>query len=256
MRKIFTILSITTSLVFANAQNLVQNPGFETGTLAPWAAGWNNSYTAPSVIADAHTGSFGANYAATATTGFYQNVNVTAGQQYTLSFWHKIGGSGNGGRIWSNFLDAGDNPVYLVPVTDNDPLRNNNQFLPKGTTWQQKTITFTVPAGAVKLQLHVRAYNNSSVSFDDFSLTTGTLAIGEVTASKYRLVKNTFIKNDGITFGAQAKDVKVYNMYGQVVKTASVKENETLNVAELNKGNYIVTGIINNEPVSQKILKD
>jgi predicted aspartyl protease len=45
-------------------------------------------------------------------------------------------------------------------------------------------------------------------------------------------------------------------MLGQIVKTASVKENESVSVAELQKGNYIVTGTVNNKPVSQKILKD
>jgi hypothetical protein len=35
-----------------------------------------------------------------------------------------------------------------------------------------------------------------------------------------------------------------------------VKNGATLNVAELQKGNYIVTGTVNNQPVSQKILKD
>lgn len=64
------------------------------------------------------------------------------------------------------------------------------------------------------------------------------------------------IKDSEIVFGADVKDVKVYNMMGQVVKTASVRENGTLNVDELQKGSYIVTGTINNEPVSQKILKD
>jgi len=49
--------------------------------------------------------------------------------------------------------------------------------------------------------------------------------------------------------------VKVYNIIGQVVKTASVKENQPLNIDE-QKGNYIVTGTVNNQPVSQKILKD
>jgi hypothetical protein len=64
------------------------------------------------------------------------------------------------------------------------------------------------------------------------------------------------VKNSEIVFGADVKDVKVYNMTGQVVKTASVRENEILNVDELQKGSYIVTGTINNETVSQKILKD
>lgn len=87
--------------------------------------------------------------------------------------------------------------------------------------------------------------------------TSGTLAVSDLSAGKTaNFVKNTFVKTDEITFGAQAKDVKVYNMFGQIVKTASVKENETLNVAELQKGNYIVTGTVNNQPVSQKILKD
>lgn len=93
---------------------------------------------------------------------------------------------------------------------------------------------------------------------DDFSLTPngGTLAVSDLSKTKGNFIKNTFVKNEEITFGAQAQDVKVYNMYGQVVKTASVKENESLNVAELQKGNYIVTGTVNNKPVSQKILKD
>ncbi len=98
-----------------------------------------------------------------------------------------------------------------------------------------------------------------NISIDNLVVRTypaGTLAVADFNSVKSNLVKNTFVKNDEITFGVQAKDIKVYNMYGQVVKTASVKENESLNVAELQKGNYIVTGTVNNQPVSQKILKD
>ncbi|MDN4013063.1 lamin tail domain-containing protein [Chryseobacterium gambrini] len=86
---------------------------------------------------------------------------------------------------------------------------------------------------------------------------SGTLAVTDLSTVKGgNFVKNTFVKNDEITFGSAAKDVKVYNMLGQIVKTASVKENESVSVAELQKGNYIVTGTVNNKPVSQKILKD
>ena len=45
-------------------------------------------------------------------------------------------------------------------------------------------------------------------------------------------------------------------MFGQLVKETSVKQNESVSVAELAKGNYIVTGTVNNRPVSQKVLKD
>lgn len=104
--------------------------------------------------------------------------------------------------------------------------------------------------------------NNNSADFvagtpTPQNSTSGSLAVSDVKNIKAgNFVKNTFVKSDEITFGADVKDVKVYNMFGQVVKTASVKNNEVLNVAELAKGNYIVTGTVNNEPVSQKILKD
>ena len=102
--------------------------------------------------------------------------------------------------------------------------------------------------------------NNNNVDFT-IGLPTpqgGTLAVNDISANAVRpnFIKNTFVKNNEIIFGTDVKDVKVYNMMGQVVKTASVKENGSLNVDELQKGSYIVTGIVNNEPVSQKILKD
>lgn len=85
----------------------------------------------------------------------------------------------------------------------------------------------------------------------------GSLGVSDVKSLKsLNFVKNTFVKNNEITFGADAKDVKIFNMFGQLVKETSVKANGTVNVAELTKGNYIVTGTVNNEAVSQKILKD
>lgn len=96
------------------------------------------------------------------------------------------------------------------------------------------------------------------LAVDNLSLTplAGTLGVSDFNKTKSNFVKNTFVKNDEITFGADAKDVKVYTLTGQLVKTASVKANGTLNVAELAEGNYIVTGTVNNQAVSQKILKN
>lgn len=84
--------------------------------------------------------------------------------------------------------------------------------------------------------------------------TSGTLSTIEIKGNKNAFVKNTVVNNE-ISFGSEVKDVKVYNMLGQVVKVASVKVGETLEVSDLEKGNYIVTGTVNNEAVSQKVIK-
>ncbi|MCS4303438.1 T9SS type A sorting domain-containing protein [Chryseobacterium sp. BIGb0232] len=109
------------------------------------------------------------------------------------------------------------------------------------------TVTFETPSSSL------RAYLDNIV----IKTVGGSLAVTEIKGkSSANFVKNTFVKNSEITFGADVKDVKVYNMFGQIVKEASVKQNGTVNVAELAKGNYIVTGTVNKEAVSQKILKD
>ncbi|MEG1589687.1 lamin tail domain-containing protein [Chryseobacterium sp.] len=104
--------------------------------------------------------------------------------------------------------------------------------------------------------------NNNNVDFT-ISLptpqaTSGTLAVNDLTnlSKKSMFIKNSLVKNDEIIFAAEVKDIKVYTLSGQLVKTASVKNGVSLNVAELQKGNYIVTGLVDNQPVSQKILKD
>lgn len=259
MKKIFTVLGIVAVAAFANAQNLVTNPTFSNG-LTGWTSGPTASYTAPTLVtADGHNGSNSAQYLnVTATTGFYQEFAVTAGTTYTISFWYKATGDDTDARIWSCYKDAAGTLVYQTADATTDPLRGpNNLYLPPATAWTQHSVTVTAPTGVTTFQLAVRAYNNATVAaFDDFSVTSGTLAVGEVLPSKYRMIKNAFVKNEEITFGADVKDVKVYTLTGQLVKTGSVKEGSSLNVAELQKGNYIVTGTVNNQAVSQKILKD
>jgi hypothetical protein len=101
------------------------------------------------------------------------------------------------------------------------------------------------------------AATGAQVSVDNFAWTAaGGLSVADFKKVNPNFIKNTFVKNDEITFGTDAKDVKVYTLTGQLVKTASVKANGTLNIAELAEGNYIVTGTVNNQAVSQKILKN
>lgn len=147
-----------------------------------------------------------------------------------------------------------DNSV--TPATNTATLQINSQPL---LTNALGTGTASSTIGGVAIRQAGSATSgtgNISISNLVARVFNSTLAVSDVKNVKGSFVKNTFVKNSEITFGANAKDVKVYNMFGQVVKTASIKENGTLNVSELAKGNYIVTGTVNNEPVSQKILKD
>ena len=79
------------------------------------------------------------------------------------------------------------------------------------------------------------------------------LGVSDVINVKSNFVQNTFV-TDEIQFGAKS-DVKIYNMNGQVVKAASVSEFRALDASDLQPGMYIVTGSVEGQPVSQKILK-
>lgn len=108
-----------------------------------------------------------------------------------------------------------------------------------------------------------RISGDTNNNFVDFTTALPTpqfsvLAVSDFnnTSKQINFIKNSFVKNNEITFGADVKDVKVYTSTGRLIKTAAVKKDASLNVAELQKGNYIITGTVNNQPVSQKILKD
>ncbi len=166
--------------------NLVQNPSFESG-LTNWTAGPTANYTSPTLVTtDAQQGTNSVQYIATATTGFYQEIAVTAGSTYTVSFYYKATGDGTDGRIWSVFKDTSGGLIYLAGTSSaaaNDPLRNNNGYLASATDWTQHSVTFTVPANAVTFQLAVRAYTGGTVSFDNFSLVESATTTPTITAS-------------------------------------------------------------------------
>ncbi|WP_292009316.1 T9SS type A sorting domain-containing protein [Chryseobacterium sp.] len=92
---------------------------------------------------------------------------------------------------------------------------------------------------------------------DDFSLTPNTSILGvtDVRKSKIKFIKNTFVQHE-IIFETEVKMVKIYNHLGQIIKESALPINMKFNISELPKGNYIVTAIVNNTQVFQKIVKD
>lgn len=262
MKKFYSLLAATAMVATVSAQNLVQNPSFESGFTGGWAKTSTN-YTEPVVVeGGAQDGNKYVKYEnLTKTTGFYQNIPVNAGEKYVLTFYYKAKSTESGKtrlvRLWSVFRDKDGEVIYLAGDKNNateDPLRTKNDYLPVVENWTKHEVEFTAPAEVVSLDLAVRAYRGGTVSFDNFSLVKKSdLAVIETDAKINNIVKNTVVENQ-ILFGAKA-NVKIYNANGQVVKTASVNDGEALNVSALPKGFYVVAAEVNGQAVSQKIIK-
>lgn len=191
-------------------------------------------------------------YVKAGTSGYVLGILNNAGGTAAPTYSSTEIAYGTAVNITVNYIVTNDTTVGQDATLQiaSQPLLTNNT----GTT--------AAPASVASIAIR-QAGNATSgtgnITIDNLTIqtfSTGSLAVSDFGKTKSLFVKNTFVKNNEIVFGANAKDVKVFNMFGQVVKTASVKADGTLNVADLAKGNYIVTGTVNNEAVSQKILKD
>lgn len=98
-----------------------------------------------------------------------------------------------------------------------------------------------------------RGANAAYISSIVIEYDASSLAVSNINKSKKYLVKNTSVHNE-LVFATKS-DVKVFNANGQVVKSASVNENTSLNVSELPNGMYIVSGTVDGQPVTQKVMK-
>lgn len=266
MKKIFTLLSLVTLGITANAQtNLVSNPGFENGTTG-WTAGTGSTYTLPTIVTD--TPKSGVNYAKytslSATNGFYQEITVSPNVEYTVGFWYKATGDNSDARIWSVFKDSAGTVVYYkgdsgITATGSqlDPLRGPyNGYLPVATEWAQHTLTFTAPANAVTFQLALRGYNGGTVSFDDIALVQGP-SLGTIDVKEFdKKVKMNTLVAETLTLELPSKStVNIYSIDGKLVSSNRVNSGEAINVSKLQKGNYIVTVEDGANKISRKIVK-
>ena len=118
-----------------------------------------------------------------------------------------------------------------------------------------QTVSVEFPAGGTASSTVTIASKARRAYVDNVKIETydPTLATVDFSSAKATLVKNTIVNND-IIFAQDAK-VSVVNMNGQVVKSALVTKNGSLNVAELPKGTYLVTAVVNGKAVSQKVIK-
>lgn len=287
MKKVFTLIGLVSIAAFSNAQ-IVINEVYTGGGLL--GAAITNDFIELKNIGSSTASLNGATIQYASSSGAFTqynnlpNITLTPGQTYLI----QQGSDGLGGLI--NLL----NPNLIVTVLlnlDGSPsvgvgvglvLTSGKVALASNATPVTGPTAANVldfvgyglanqfeGAGAAPSPTILNSItrttgdtNNNNVDFT-ISLptpqaTSGTLAVNDLTdlSKKSMFIKNSLVKNDEIIFAAEVKDIKVYTLSGQLVKTASVKNGVSLNIAELQKGNYIVTGFVDNQPVSQKILKD
>jgi hypothetical protein len=108
----------------STAQNLVQNPGFESGTLADWTATGQVS----TITYAPHSGSYAA-LLASGSDSLSQSIATVSGNTYDITFWfsyafgtgptESLSASWGGSQLFSTDTTGGSSP-YVEETFDNE----------------------------------------------------------------------------------------------------------------------------------------
>ncbi len=250
MNKFYSLLAVVALSASVNAQTTVESTitGFSGGVVSTTNSPADNNLT---YIASAGSGTanapafFPASGTVPAHLRLYSVRATGEGNTFTIT-------PAVGFVITSvSFTSLTDTPNVTYKVADGatqTAARTGSTYTLTNTAETPGILTFTNAhtGGTSNLQLRIPAI---TVTYK----VAETMAVVDASKAKVNLVKNTVVSNE-LIFGAAAK-VSVYNMAGQVVKTAEVSENSKLDVSGLVKGTYVVTGVVNGQAVSQKIIK-
>ncbi|WP_300690442.1 T9SS type A sorting domain-containing protein [Chryseobacterium sp.] len=262
MKKLYSLVAATIFAVTAFGQTTLLSETFGT-TNNTLPTGWTSTNTTngwAGSTASASTSYAGASGGANAVFYGIGSGGVTHTLTYSLS---TIG--------YSNI-----NIIWAGRGTGTFSQNVDFQWSVDGITWNSVAYTYSKNStswalvnGGVAIQLPVQVENATTLSLrwssvtssngnyriDDVKVvgTAATLGTSNLNKPKAVFVKNTVVNND-ITFGAKS-DIKIFNIAGQVVKSAAVSENQSLNVSDLKEGTYIVTGTVNGKNVSEKVIK-
>ena len=228
-----------------------------TGAANAWGGTDFNSTTAAAAI----TANKFVTFTMTATTGYKfsiasiekYNIRRSASGPSTGQWQYQVGSgafTNIGSAItWGPVTSNAGNEQVAINLSGITELQN----VAAGTTVTFRIVNYGASGtGSWYINGHANA-TSKTLNVKGIVELAGSLSVDGVNANKANLVKNTVVGNS-IIFSSKA-NVQVVNMNGQVVKTASVNENTTLDVSTLTKGTYIVTGNVNGKAVSQKIIK-
>lgn len=261
MKKIFTVLGIVAVATFANAQNLITNPGFESWDATTTPAkptGWTFISTGVvqgtgAAFVHGGTSSLKAVTEATGTLNSYIDVPATANTTYTLGYWILDNDANARGRVWVQARSATGSVTWATPGNFQPAAYSTDN-----AAWTFVTATATTPAATEILRFDLRTYSqgagNGTVYYDDVNLQVGaTLGTAEIPHSKHRLIKFSVV-DSSLTFATKSA-VEIYDVNGKLIRKADVNDNTTLNVSDLAAGVYFVKGLANGSLSSQKFIK-
>ena len=162
------IMMLGTSVLYG--QNLVTNGDLETWTNATTPTSWNKAESITQESSTIHGDTYSAKQQA-GTKDLQQDVSgITAGTEYTISYWYFDNDANAKSRMWAYWLTGasteGSNTAELRPST----YSSNN------ASWQEYSVTITAPVGVDGLRFEVRSYNDATGSgfiyYDDLSVTS------------------------------------------------------------------------------------
>ncbi len=201
MKKIYAFYTACLVVLFSfslTGQNLLINPSFESGILAPWTPGNNNVVT---IVADAQSGDFAAN------GNIEQIVKMEAGKNYTYSCYVKT--STPDINVWIGVKD-------LV----GDALVKNFKF--DWTDYGLATIDFEAPSSGDH-RFWVWGQGDADYTSDNFVLLLEgtTTNLFDVDAGE-QIIINTQNSGVMVQLGTYIQDaqISVHDMSGRIVYQA------------------------------------
>ena len=267
MKKIFTIVSVALAVSVSAQTNLFKGSDFNNWT--DFTDGVTaSSYSVNAIATSSPTGGVGGSGALLLgnNTGTNNAYVFTSGADFNIAGakYITIKVKGTSGGVSFNLGEVGSGKTgvtYNVPAgtTSDVTLTNSgstNDY--KGSINAANWITIKLDLAGVDIvnnkvfSLKIQKSSTNALYVDDIQ-SDASLAVIDTNKSKTTLVRNTKVNNE-ISFGEKA-NVKIYNVSGSLVKSASVEKNTSLNVSSLPKGIYVVTGEVNGQSVSQKIVK-
>lgn len=156
--------------------NLLTNPGFEDWTSELPTAWDNATYNIGEIVKETSIKHGGNNSlrqtSASSTNKIQQEVAITAGKKYRISYWFLDNDTKASSRYWFAMVGSDGKTI-----NDINKQIQQNDYSADNAEWQQVTIEFTAPAGTVKMRYEVRTYRNMDsneaggyIYYDDMEL--------------------------------------------------------------------------------------